>query len=151
MKNSQSSPRFYPMKRRWQIINGVFGFWSWGMAFVSYSLAIILQWGWGQKVLPAFRKLMAGPAESYLRVSAQGLEYRKWPWYEYCCGWDDISHLKSGRWLGDVLYLKRAEQQGYLEFTIRLGQPQIHLSSLVGWSDGQLAADLRQNAPQLFD
>ena len=93
---------------------------------------------------------MAGERRSYLRVSEKGLQYRNWPFLEMRCKWEDVKCINRGRWLGDALYLRRAEQVGFPEFTFNLTAPQIHLSSLVGWSEGGLSEDLRRHAPQLF-
>ncbi|MDH5507071.1 MAG: hypothetical protein OEZ02_07595, partial [Anaerolineae bacterium] len=88
--------------------------------------------------------------KSYLRVSAKGLEYRNWPFFELRCGWDDVKRIKKGGLFGDVLFLHRAEKTGFLEFAMQLTQYQVHLSSLNGWPDGGLEDDLRKFAPQLF-
>ena len=87
---------------------------------------------------------------SYLRTSAEGLDYRLWPFWEIRSGWGDLQSLHRGRLLGDALYLQPTEKIGFLEFAIVLGQPQIHLSSLEGWPDGGLEDELREYAPQLF-
>lgn len=66
------------------------------------------------------------------------------------CKWQDVKRIKTGHWLGDALFLQRAEQTGFPELSINLNPPQIHLSSLAGRKDGGLKDDLRQYASQLF-
>jgi len=150
MDNQQNGPRLYPMKNVWQVVNQVLGFWSWLTAFYSIIGFDFLFFKWPKKVIPAFRKMMAAEPKSYLRISSKGLEYHNWPFFELRCKWDDVQRINRGRWLGDTLYLKYAEEIGFSEFSVNLGQRQIHLSSLVGWPDGGLEDDLRQYAPQLF-
>ena len=152
MNNDQNNARVYPMKKHWQYINQILGFWSWVYEIVSIfaSLFLSLIFPWNRKIIPAFRKMMTGAPRSYLRVSENGLEYRNWPLFEIRCKWEDVICIKKSRWFGDALYLQRAEQAGFLEFSINLSPPQIHLSSFVGWQDGGLEDDLRQYVPQLF-
>jgi hypothetical protein len=130
---NQNAVHVYPMKKHCQTINQMLGFWSWlcVIAGIVGSLFLLLIFEWARKVVPAFRKMVAGEPQSYLRVSENGLVYRNWPWCEMRCKWDDVKRIKS-RWFGDVLCLARAEVIGFLEFSINLGQPQIHLSSLTG-------------------
>ena len=151
MDNNQGNDHFYPMKKHARIINQVLGLWAWAMVFASIagSLFLLLGFRWARKVLPAFRKVMAGKPKSYLHISAKGLEYRNWPWGEIRCTWEDIGRINRGRWFGDALCLQRAEGIGFFEFSTSLGQQQIHLSSLVGWP-GELETELRRYVPQAF-
>jgi len=152
MDKLKSDFRTYPMKQHWQTANRVLGLWSWLIAFgaIVGTLGLALIFQWARKVVPAFRKIMAGERASYLRTSAQGLTYRLWPFWEIRSGWGDLKSLHRGRLLGDALYLQPTEAIGFPEFAIMLGQPQIHLSSLMGWPDGGLEDELRKFAPQLF-
>ena len=140
------------MKRHWQIVNRVLGLWSWLLVFgaILGTLVLAFIFRWARKAPPAFRKIMSGERASYLRTSAEGLDYRLWPFWEIRSGWGDLQSLHRGRLLGDALYLQPTEKIGFLEFAIVLGQPQIHLSSLEGWPDGGLEDELREYAPQLF-
>jgi len=153
MNTHQSEAHTYPMKKYWQYINRFCGFWSWlgVIASIVGSLFLLLVFKWARKVFPAFRNMMAGGPQSYLRLSNDGLVYRNWPWFEIRCKWEDIKGIKFGYWLGDVLLLQRADQIGFPEFSISLSPIQVHLSSLVGWTEGGLRDDLCQNAPQLFE
>jgi len=155
MNNDPNHARVYPMKNYWQYINRILGFWSWFCELVSIFASFCFSFiapiaPWERKIIPAFRKMMTGVPRSYLRVSETGLEYRNWPFFELRCKWEDIQCLKKSRWLGDVLYLQRAEAFGFLEFSMKLSPPQIHLSSLIGWQDGGLEDDLQHYVPQLF-
>jgi hypothetical protein len=142
----------YPMIKFWQYINRFFGFWSWLCVIASIvgTLFLLLVFKWARKVFPAFRNMMAGGTQSYLRLSSDGLAYRNWPWFEIRCKWEDVRCIKSDPWLGDVLLLQRADPIGFPEFSIFLNPLQVHLSSLVGWAEGGLKDDLRYYAPQLF-
>lgn len=145
--------RTYPMKKYLKAMNLILGFWSWlcvMLDLVEAPMTFFL-FKWPRKVIPAFRKLMAGERRSYLRISGDGLEYCNWPFSRMRCNWDDVKNIKKGRLLGDVLYLERVEVVGFMEFSINIGSPQIPLSSLAGWPNGGLEADLRKYAPQLFD
>jgi len=130
----------YPAKPIWQWVHCVLGFWAWLCVFASIvgTLFVLLIFKWARKVIPAFRRVMAGEPRSYLRVSEAGLIYRIFPLGEIRCGWDDVECIHSDRWFGDRLYLRQAEMSGFREFAIHLNRPQIHLNSLVGWSDGKL-------------
>jgi hypothetical protein len=140
------------MQKHWQFINIFGGLWSWFgvFAFIIGFPYLLLFFKWMRKVFPAFRNILAGKPRSFLHVSEKGLVYRNWPWFEMRCQWQDVNRINQGRWLGDALYLHRAKQIGFPEFSIILNSPQIYLSNLVGWKDGQLKGELRKHAPQLF-
>ena len=143
----------YPMKKFWQMINQILGLWSWFMEIVNiveFPLGLFI-FKWQRKVIPAFRKMMPGEKRSYLEISENGLRYRLWPWWETRCSWEDVKRINRGRWFGDALILERADQIGIREFSINLGNPQVHLSSLKGWKNGRLEADLRRYHPKLFE
>jgi hypothetical protein len=149
MNQNQKDARVYPMKKHWQTINQILGLWAW-LSVIAGSLFLLLVFDWARKVIPACRKMMAGGSRSYLRVSEDGLEYRNWPFWELRCAWGDVKGINKSAWFGDSLALERAEAIGFPEFSIHPGQPQIHLSSLAGWPDGGLEADLHRYAPQVF-
>lgn len=159
MNQDPNDGRVYPMKKFPQLINQILGFWVWFWTIivalfwtmVDVIVPLSLPFKWQRKAIPAFRKMMTGKPRSYLRVSKNGLEYRLWPVEEIRCAWEDVNCLHKGRWFGDVLYLERAEITGFSEFSITLGRPQIHLSSLAGWPEGGLADDLRRYRPQVFE
>ena len=135
------------------MVNSLLGVWVWLFEIINiieFPLSLFI-FKWRRKVLPAFLKMMAGEKRSYLQVTEHGLKYRLWPWYEIKCSWDDVMRINKGRWLGDALFLERADYVGLLEFSINLGNPQIHLSSLRGWKMGGLQADFRKFRPQLFE
>lgn len=142
----------YPMKTFWQLVNQLFGFWAWLCVCTSIvaSLFLLLVFRWARKVIPAFRKVMAGEPRSFLRISENGLEYRNWPFGEIRCEWKDLQFIKRHRFLGDTLIVKGAEEIGFAEFSMNLSHQTIHLSSLAGWPDGGLEDDLRNFAPRLF-
>ena len=152
MNKPQHEARIYPMMKRWQTINQFSGFMIWWGALsqiVVFPFYLLL-FEWAKKAFPAYRRMMAGERQSYLRVSEGGLVYRYWPLYEIRCKWQDVKRINWGRWLGDALYLHRAECIGYLEISPMLGSLQFHLSNLVGWAEGELKDELRRYAPQLF-
>ena len=152
MAANQKEPHLYPMKKHWQTINRILGFWAWIIVFASIigSLFLILIFQWPRKVLPAFRKVMAGEASSYLRISPDGLVYHSWPWGELICTWQDVHRLRKSRCLGDALTLRQVRSSGFWEFSDLVGQQQVHLSSLDGWADGRIESDLHKYAPHLF-
>lgn len=94
---------------------------------------------------------------SYVKVSPDGLEQKFWPYKHIRCNWSDVD--KIGKWwlFNDVVYLNSCEIIGpsiSLKMPFRLfhfsSQDFITLSGYQGWSDGQLAKDMRKFAPQLF-
>jgi hypothetical protein len=150
---TENKAHFYPMKNRWQIINRLIGFWSWFCAFtgiIGSFFLVLLLFEWTRKVFPAFFRMMKGGTESYLRLSKDGLVYRNWPLNEIQCPWKSVLRIHKSHWLGSSLRLQHAEEFGFPEFSVNLGPQQIHLDSLVGWSDGRIEADLRQFAPHLY-
>lgn len=140
------------MKEPWKAVNQVLGFFLWACVFASLagSLFLLLVFKWARKVIPAFLKMMAGEPQSYLRIMEDGLVYRNWPFVETRCQWEHLQCIKRSRWFGDALYLRKAEEIGFPEFSINLSAKQIHLSSLVGWPDGGLEEEIRHYAPALF-
>ncbi|KAA3659947.1 MAG: hypothetical protein DWQ04_20805 [Chloroflexi bacterium] len=95
---------------------------------------------------------------SYVKVSPDGLEQKFWPYKHIRCKWSDVD--KIGKWwlVNDVVYLNSCEIIGpsiSLKMPFRLfhfsSQDFITLSGYQGWSDGQLAKDMRKFAPQLFN
>lgn len=92
---------------------------------------------------------------AFLKIGPQGIENKLWPFRHIRAGWGDLDRLEKYFYY-DALYLKDYEVIGpSLSFSgplkrLNLIQPLISLGSYRGWPDGQLAADLRQYAPQLF-
>ncbi len=100
-------------------------------------------------------RLLAGLFAYDLRVSADGLEYRFWPFYHLHCRWQDIDRIGEyhNRYIStQVIYLKSYEPIGF-SFALREPfklfyfphQVTILLTGMQGWPDGQLAADLRSH------
>ena len=100
----------------------------------------------------------------YIRTTRNGIEYHMWPSFKLVCRWQDLRSIKKrvipfGKEQGeeqDVLYASRAKTSGF--GSIR-GAPYVYewkwdyvivLSAFEGWPKGNLADDLRQNAPHLF-
>jgi uncharacterized Tic20 family protein len=95
---------------------------------------------------------------SYVKVSSVGLEQKFWPYKHIRCNWSDVD--KIGKWwlFYDVVYLNSCEIIGpsiSLRVPLRLFrfplQNFITLSGYQGWSDGQLAEDIRRFVPRLFE
>jgi hypothetical protein len=100
---------------------------------------------------------------SYLRTSADGIEFRGWPLHGLRCRWEDAERVTYRRFLGissDELLLRRAERSGpgwvwrFAAWGRRLlgmhGGLVIPLSSFQGWRDGAITEDLRRYAPHVF-
>lgn len=94
---------------------------------------------------------------SYVKTSSSGLEHKIWLYKHISCRWSDVDRIGK-RWLFiDVVYLKRCEVIGpslSLMMTLKPFRPYLQnvlpLSGYKGWPDGELAQDLRQYAPHLF-
>lgn len=140
----QKYARIYPLKKRWQVIYLVLGWWLW----LCHDLLILLA---ERKAIPAeLGKIITEEKRSYLRISDDGLEYVIWKILKMRFNWDDIKRIKKSPLVGDILFFERVEESDP-GFIIFIGAPQIHLNSLVGWPDGGLEEDLRKYAPQLFE
>ncbi len=99
---------------------------------------------------------------SYLKTSQEGLEYREWPIYSVRCRWEEVDRVVKLRPLfGTELRLTGGEKSGpkwawqvlsWIRRFFRMGSElAIPLSSFKGWKDGELAEDLRENAPHAFE
>lgn len=97
---------------------------------------------------------------TYLRVSPQGLEYLRWPYFGLRCGWDDIECLGKARTFTGkeyaALYLRRSDRFSW-QLSTKIRQKlglrtnwRIPLHDLQGWSADQLRDDLRHYVPHLF-
>lgn len=97
---------------------------------------------------------------TYLRVSSDGLEYLRWPYFGMRCRWKDVERLGKRRWATgreyDVLYLKRSAPYSW-QLSTKIRQIfgintnwGILLTGLQGWPTGQLADDLRHYVPHIF-
>ncbi len=94
---------------------------------------------------------------SYIQISPDGIEHKYSPYRHIRCKWSDIDILGKYLFYRDVLYLNSFEVLGMslsLKSPFRFLHPKqefIMLTGYNGWPDGQLANDLRQYAPRLFE
>jgi hypothetical protein len=92
-----------------------------------------------------------------LKITPTGLEYRAWPYIHVRCTWSDLDRVAKFLF-SDLLYLQSYQIIGpslsiksfWRRFSFEK-QLSIPLSSLAGWPNGGLAADLHLYAPRLFD
>jgi uncharacterized Tic20 family protein len=94
---------------------------------------------------------------SFIKTSPNGIE-QKHPLYKHIrANWSDVDKLGKYFLFTDVLYLNSYEVVGpslSLKSPFRFLRPKqgfISLTGFEGWSEGQLARDLNQYAPQLFE
>ena len=94
---------------------------------------------------------------SFIKTSPNGIE-QKHPLYKHIrANWSDVDKLGKYFLFTDALYLNSYEVVGpslSLKSPFRFLRPKqgfISLTGFEGWSEGQLANDLRQYAPQLFE
>jgi uncharacterized Tic20 family protein len=98
-----------------------------------------------------------GSLFSYIKTTPSGIEQRQWPYKHIRCNWSDVDRIGKYWLLYDTVYLKSFEIIGLsisLKMPFRLFRPSQNfmiLTSYTGWANGQLANDLRQFAPQLFE
>ena len=147
-----SNEHLYPMRKFWQGVNRFAGFWMWLTTFSSIigGFFLIPFFKWMRRVIPAYRHMRAGEKRSYIKISKEGLVYRNYPLVESRCKWENTVRINFGRWLGDALFIERKDEIGFPEFSLNTRYQQIHLSSLMGWKEGDLEKDLRKYAPHLF-
>lgn len=94
---------------------------------------------------------------SYVKISPDGIEQKHSPFKHIQCNWSDVDKLGKFYLFTDVIYLNSYEVAGmslYLKAPFRFLRPKqgyISLTGYDGWSDGQLANDLKQYAPKLFE
>lgn len=96
---------------------------------------------------------------TYLKISFNGIEYLRWPYYGVRCTWDEVERLERRSLRGknyDILYLRGGEPLGWqilaairrkFGISTRLAIP---LTGFQGWPTGQLADDLCHYLPQIF-
>lgn len=94
---------------------------------------------------------------SYIKISPEGIEQKNSPYKHIRCNWSEVDKLGKFFLFTDVLYLNSFEMLGFslsLRSPFRFLRPKqgfITLTGYEGWSDGQLANDLKQYAPRLFE
>jgi len=94
---------------------------------------------------------------SYIKISPDGIEQKYAISKHIRCDWADVDRLGKYFLFTDVLYLNSYEVVGTslsLKSPFRFLRPKqgfISLTGFEGWSEDQLANDLKQYAPQLFE
>jgi hypothetical protein len=94
---------------------------------------------------------------SYIKISPDGIEQKNSPYKHIRSNWSDVDKLGKFFLFTDVLYLNSYEVLGFslsLKSPFRFLRPKqgfMTLTGYEGWSDGQLANDLKQYAPKLFE
>lgn len=94
---------------------------------------------------------------SYIKISPDGIEQKNSPYIHLRCNWSDVDKLGKLFLFTDVIYLNSFEVLGFslsLKSPFRFLRPEqgfIALTGYEGWSDGQLANDLKQYAPTLYE
>lgn len=94
---------------------------------------------------------------SYIKISPDGIEQKNSPYKHIRCSWSEVDKLGKLFLFTDVIYLNSYEVLGFslsLKLPFRFLQPKqgfISLTGYEGWSDGQLANDLKKYAPILFE
>jgi uncharacterized Tic20 family protein len=94
---------------------------------------------------------------SYIKTSPDGIEQKYALSKHIRCNWADVDKVGKLFLFTDVIYLNSYEVVGTslsLKSPFRFLRPKqgfISLTGFEGWSEGQLADDLRQSAPQLFE
>lgn len=94
---------------------------------------------------------------SYLKITPDGIEQKHSPYKHIRCNWSDVDKLGKFFLFTDVIYLNSYEVLGFslsLKSPFRILRPKqgfISLTGYEGWSDGQLADDIKQYAPKLFE
>jgi len=98
-----------------------------------------------------------GSVFAYIKTTPSGIEQKQWPYKHIRCNWSDVDRIGKYRLFYDAIYLKSYEVIGLsisLKTPFRLFRPSqniMMLTTYTGWAEGQLAKDLRQFAPQLFE
>ena len=94
---------------------------------------------------------------SYVKISPDGIEQKNSPNKNIRCNWSDVDKLGKSILFTDVIHLNSFEVVGMslsLKSPFRFLRPKqgfISLTGYEGWPDGQLADDLKQYAPKLFE
>jgi uncharacterized Tic20 family protein len=94
---------------------------------------------------------------SYVKISPDGIEQKNSPYKHIRCTWSEAEKLGKLLLFTEVIYLNSFEVVGMslslkLPFRfLRSKQSFISLTGYEGWPDGQLANDLKQYAPNIFE
>ena len=94
---------------------------------------------------------------AYVKISPDGIEQKNSPNKNIRCNWSDVDKLGKSILFTDVIHLNSFEVVGMslsLKSPFRFLRPKqgfISLTGYEGWPDGQLADDLKQYAPKLFE
>ena len=94
---------------------------------------------------------------SYVKISPDGVEQKRSPYKHIRSNWSDVDKLGKFFFFNDVLYLNTYEILGFslsLKSPFRLFRPKqgfINLTGYEGWPNGQLASNLKQYIPTLFE
>jgi hypothetical protein len=109
---------------------------------------------------PSSVYLLIQPIISYLQLSPNGIKYRKGLAYGFRCNWNDVESLGVYQSLGilprDVLYVEKVEPLRWviisnIQQKLELGKHIVPLTGFQGWPEGNLADDLKQYVPHLFE
>lgn len=93
----------------------------------------------------------------YLTITPDGIEQNISPFKHIRSNWSEVDKFGKFLFSTDVIYLKSFEVLGFslsLKSPYRFFRPKqgfISLTGYKGWPDGQLAKDLKQYAPKLFE
>jgi hypothetical protein len=94
---------------------------------------------------------------SYLKISAVGLEYHRWPFNTIVCFWSEVERISHGKYNGKPfasLLISRHEPGREISLgKAKLGSAKykiVPLSDFKGWPEGNLSDELRTYAPRLF-
>ena len=91
--------------------------------------------------------------QSYLVLTADGIEWRYWPFDRFVARWDDvesIQHFTSFPFRSDYLVLRKANRIGH-RITGTIESVHVNLADFTGWPNGTLSEVMLQYAPHLFD
>jgi uncharacterized Tic20 family protein len=94
---------------------------------------------------------------SVIKTTPDGIEMKYVPFKHIRCAWSEVDRIGKYFLFYDAIYLKSYEVIGLslsLKSFYKIFQPSqgfITLSGYIGWPDGQLAMDLKQYAPGLFE
>lgn len=94
---------------------------------------------------------------AYIKISPDGIEQKNSPYKHIRSNWSEVDKLGKFFLFYDAIYLHSYEVLGFslsLKAPFRFFRPKqgfISLTGFEGWPDGQLANDLKQYAPKLFE
>lgn len=104
-----------------------------------------------------------GALRSYVAVTSEGLEVRRWPVYRIFCRWENVERVGEAlTWGYHLLHLRDAQRldDDALAMVMRRWANRVRrvrpadvlfLRSVRGYPEGDFADDLRRYAPHLFD